>query len=407
MWKSKEALCFFLLAILAMNEKLAKGAEKCYNCDSPKDGNCQAKQLLANLIKCKSSSSSCYAQIKNGIIRRGCIGDNFVPEENDCLTTDCILCNKSDGCNNKLVQTHVCISCDSTEDSTCKTNSTFHVVESCPLSITSSGCYHSINQNEEQVKRGCATDLSKEERNDCESDSDECKICYGLYCNKRNSSEQCIHCTVEDPNCASKPNESMSKTCKQYGVGGECFSHIGEAGILRGCLHDQKYDFIKQCENNPSNCKVCSTNDEESCNIEVIEMETCIECDSNIDAKCRNESETLKSKIYSTFQAIEHVDCYLSITNGNYKRGSIQDFTDIEQRTDCLSQSDTCKTCVGANCNQKHNFQQCVNCTNLSDSDCMYNSASNKSIICKDYLSSCFTMKKGIFIWFLYQYLLL
>lgn len=393
-----EALCFFLLAILAMNEKLTEGAEKCCNCDTSENNNCQATQSLDNLITCKSSSSSCYAQIRNGILRRGCIGDNFVPEENDCLTTDCILCNESDGCNNKLVQDDICISCDSTEDSTCKTNTTFYVRESCPLSITSSGCYHSINQNEEQVKRGCAIDLSKEERNNCESDSNECKICHGLYCNNRNSFEQCIHCTFEDPNCALKPNESMSKTCKEYGVGDVCFSHIGEAGILRGCLYDQGNEFMKQCSHYPSNCKVCSTNDKKSCNNEIIEMETCIECDSTIDAKCHNESETLKSKIYNTFQATDNVDCYLSITNGNHQRGSIQDLTDIDQRADCLSQSDTCKTCVGANCNQKHDFQQCINCTNLNDSDCMSNAASNKSIICKDYLSSCFTMKKGILI---------
>lgn len=389
-----------------MTEKLTEGAQICYNCNSTLNNNCKAQQLPINVdnsITCESPSNKCYIQVKNNILTRGCVGDSFVPQEKDCLPSECILCNEHSGCNNKLVKAEVCVSCDSTKDSTCKTiDSAHHPMKICPLSITSKGCYHSINQNDGQTKRGCASNLLEEEKKNCENDSNECKICHGLYCNKRNSFSICIHCTeLEDPNCALKLNESLSKTCKQYGD--ECFSHFGENGISRGCLQEQENEFVLQCQSDPLNCKICLTNDGKSCNDDILQMETCIECDSDTDVKCRNESETLMNKTYSTFQKAERVDCYLSITNDTYKRGSVQDLKNIEQKTDCLGQSDTCKTCVGANCNKKSNFQQCINCTNSDDPHCMNNAASSNSITCKDYLSSCFTMKKGNSIWFLYH----
>lgn len=91
---------------------------------------------------------------------------------------------------------------------------------------------------------------------------------------------------------------------------------------------------------------------------------------------------------------LDNNECYFFQDGENeverYERGCVRDLNE-ELRTDCLSQSDTCKTCEGKNCNKKKEFQQCITCDSRDDSECSRDATSQSSVMCQNYLSTCVT----------------
>lgn len=69
------------------------------------------------------------------------------------------------------------------------------------------------------------------------------------------------------------------------------------------------------------------------------------------------------------------------------KRGCMQDlFPDAFL---CSNKSDTCKMCIGNNCNKRNQFQECYSCSSETDSQCSRNPQLTSSEICNDYDSIC------------------
>lgn len=61
----------------------------------------------------------------------------------------------------------------------------------------------------------------------------------------------------------------------------------------------------------------------------------------------------------------------------------------MKNATDCLANSDTCKTCLEKDCNSKIKFQECYSCNSKSDPFCARNVKLTNTEICKPYYSNC------------------
>lgn len=69
-------------------------------------------------------------------------------------------------------------------------------------------------------------------------------------------------------------------------------------------------------------------------------------------------------------------------------RGCLQDL-EPANATDCLGNSDTCKSCTGSKCNTKVTFQECYSCNGREDPECAKSNEFGNTEICKDYHSTC------------------
>lgn len=157
---------------------------------------------------------------------------------------------------------------------------------------------------------GCVNNLSKRELNQYNKRKDEFKICTGIKCNSRATFEKCLVCnSANSEKCVIEPNSQPSIVCENYV--NECFTLISSKNILRGCLNDANVTFQAQCRNDLSKCETCPTTDGIGCNNSPFELETCIDCDSNIDGDCDLHPEKFKDKICNRIQPPDQSGCYL------------------------------------------------------------------------------------------------
>lgn len=56
-----------------------------------------------------------------------------------------------------------------------------------------------------------------------------------------------------------------------------------------------------------------------------------------------------------------------------------------------MSQTHTCKTCIGKNCNRKTEFQRCIHCNSKNNPECIMGEMPIESMICDEYLTTCVT----------------
>lgn len=145
-------------------------------------------------------------------------------------------------------------------------------------------------------------------------------------CNSRTSFAKCLECqTSDDLECAINPQKVESKVCKNYND--QCFTYIGKTEIFRGCLMERNLNFlsntslIDHCRSNTHKCERCDTFDEHGCNNRTIPVETCVECDSEKDPRCREYPQDFKNKVCNSFKihssdSVSHITgCYLSIVS--------------------------------------------------------------------------------------------
>lgn len=351
----------------------------------------------ADDIICKDYYGECYTHVVGGNVTRGCIGDDKIPDAKDCSDPGtCLRCSKK-RCNNEPLVHESCVSCDSNKNSSCAKNSTFisQNIEQCSLSATPLGCYHIIDPATNTTKRGCVKNLNEAEWKKCKENPDVCKTCFGENCNKRKSFEKCFLCsTADDPNCAWTPKGNETKICKDYHD--ECFTFIGQAAISRGCLNELSQDFKRICRSDVTKCNICSsrTSGYSNCNDVIVNIEKCFECDSNNDGEnCRQHPQSVTEKLCSRIDAdgiSKRAGCFLSMVGDHVKRGCIHDLPEKYKR-DCLKSSNTCKHCMGKNCNKKPSFQKCYDCNSRDDPECARNVTMIKTNTCKEYLSTCIT----------------
>lgn len=148
---------------------------------------------------------------------------------------------------------------------------------------------------------GCTSELPKSQKNQCERNNNECKICTADKCNSKSMFEQCFHCdSTRDVSCADGPGELYSKICTAYDD--QCYTHIDDFNITRGCLKELNYQIRSKCRNNNQRkCTTCKTEKGFGCNNKKIKMEFCAQCNSKNNESCRDNAELFQNKICSEF----------------------------------------------------------------------------------------------------------
>lgn len=392
MWKLHFSILFSIaLTLINIGESYqnetngSEYSQRCLVCNSSVDGIMCVENPQE--IQSKSCQSECYMHVKDGIVVRGCVGDEFIKESTDCMNRDvCKLCSDKENCNNDKIKAERCMVCDSNENSNCKTNLTNLNAVYCPLAARWMGCYHLINA--EQIKRGCMSQLPKSELRKCRGNvGGLCKFCFGENCNRRNSFTKCFNCnSMSDPHCISNNGSIEIKVCRSYKD--DCFTFTRGYTVKRGCVNEMPEGFLKECNEEKEKCEKCLSVDDDICNKRSLNDDTCFECDSDIDPRCRDQPEHFREKICS-IGSTDSLGCFLNRNGNRIKRGCIQDLI-FSYRELCWKQSVNYKSCYGKNCNRKLDYQSChtcnghqVNCTQIVDT--------RHLTTCKDYMDKCLT----------------
>lgn len=364
--------------------------ERCRYCSSDKDGeNCMTKAWKMELKTCKYYMDECFTHVNgDGVVTRGCLSE-FISDYQDT----CERCSNEIGCNTIPIKRESCLACDSSNDSSCRSNVTPKHSEVCPLkTIRPLGCYHFINGT--STKRGCVINLSASDRRIAPEQPNQWKYCMGTdNCNSETAFISCLACdSTVDLDCISRPTISSSsiKLCNNYE--NSCFSYIGPRNVVRGCLNDLDWKYVTKCQGSPEKCDICSGENGLICNNKRYSEAKCISCNSDKDKRCRNQPELLNQKLCGLVDAPdEDLGCYL-IHDSNNKviRGCVSDLT-VQQREICRGNSNRCKICKGNNCNSKIDFQYCYTCTSKDNPDCVNSDPIDTVTICPNYMDQCLT----------------
>ncbi|XP_055307068.1 uncharacterized protein LOC129571321 [Sitodiplosis mosellana] len=247
-----------------------------------------------------------------------------------------------------------CFKCDSTIDPNCASELNDTMVEMCPYAERDLGCFHMITDS--KVVRGCVVELKEIEKEKCMANDETCKTCFGASCNRKKNFSQCY---VTDEPYTPLPlpyyTKASPKFCAKYND--QCFIQVLENDtVIRGCVeeyaaeHDLSQKFLS--ENVPDNkYQLCS---EPLCN-EKLDPIYCYSCDSS-NLSC--------TKIRSDFQKqcpleAKSSGCYHSIKGDYAERGCISEL-EGDTRTECQSDSEHCKKCIGNYCNNAKGFSRCL-----------------------------------------------
>lgn len=375
------------------NCNLKKSFQECHVCDSNGDGrDCIDRANTMKKEMCPNYLDQCYTHLEKGVVKRGCIGDTVIPVSENCANDDrCQRCDEGSGCNNRVFSFETCIVCDSKLNDSCRTMDV-EIVEECELKSTQMGCYHFISQTDNDVRRGCMSNLKSDEIEKCRTNGTECKMCIGNNCNQKLTFETCHICdSADDKNCISDLTQMETSVCKQYND--VCFTHIGQNIVTRGCLLEMDKPFIDECHKLDRKCKRCTSNDGNICNTETLSIEKCIECDSIYDIDCTDNPSDEDSKICGYVGSTEKQGCFMKVTPdfNRVKRGCVNEL-DSYHKDECNTKQDLCKICDEDNCNLKAHFQQCYTCNSTYHSDCLkVSEESTPLMICEEYMASCMT----------------
>lgn len=365
------------------------------NCNAKSDfqrcltGDCIDSKQCGSSEICESYFDECFTYVESNVVERGCLGSANGSESLWCdKVDDCKKCSGQSDCNDQAIFSEYCIVCDSRNQSNCADAPSTSDSEKCSLAVTPLGCFLEIDEGS-NVKRGCISDLAADERKKYLENSDTAKVCTGYNCNLKKSFQKCFVCDSNtDPNCLSNNIERI-KLCAIYDD--QCYTFVNGSRTFRGCLNDLTPDLVNECQKSANNCEICSSDEQQACNNRDLSLHKCIECDSNTNPECCDQPEVLQAgKICSLRKNVKN-GCYLKIINDTYERGCIQDLS-MPNKKLCLNQSDqTCKICVGKNCNEKRNYQSCYVCNSKHDENCIEITNATKSIVCDDYSSYCLT----------------
>lgn len=126
--------------------------------------------------------------------------------------------------------------------------------------------------------------------------------------------EKCLRCKSEnDPQCVINPQLIETKVCKNYDD--QCFTHIDKFSVTRDCLSERNANFEAECKSADDKCIMCSTSDGNACNGNIFTMETCSECDSTKEEKCRDDPFLFRNKICSKIDSTDREGCYLEVVS--------------------------------------------------------------------------------------------
>lgn len=386
-------------------------AIECYECSSESENYCGTFHFNENekpVKSCANDGKSCFTEIQGqyrighienffksqiikysllgGNLTRGCVSSdqpNDLPENvwTKRVATSLYKTCSTPICNNDEIKTEFCISCDN-HDSNCKSNVTNELRKKCISTPELMGCYH-FEEND-QIKRGCISDIQDEQfQKSCESNSDNCKRCFGNDCNSRENGFQ--KCLISKSSDFQNTDASTldSKMCRNYID--QCFTLITNNTIRRGCLNDES--SIHSICNDRDICEICS---ESNCNNRQIQNELCVICDSKLDPKCKREPHDSMWD-QCPFETIRPLGCFMYEKERHVQRGCMS-AQNMNFRDLCLTEGDTCKYCFGDFCNKKPYFTRCRICnSDENGEDCVRWPWKTERKTCKHYLDECFT----------------
>lgn len=259
----------------------------CRTCNSSTSVNCiRSPGSFASQL-CLNYADECYTHVENDVVTRGCLATGSAAVQQTCQTNPdlCHTCSSGANCNNRIVDGEFCLTCDAATDPTCRDTPDFTLRTQCPLATQQRGCYL-FDDGGDVVKRGCVADITPEEIAMCRRQGDECKTCIGNDCNQKAHFQRCKTCnSSEDVNCIrSVVNWIGSETCTNYAD--ECFVHVQNNTILRGCLDENAH--LAQACTDPNVCETCDSR--QDCNDKIVDGEFCITCNEETDSavNCRS-----------------------------------------------------------------------------------------------------------------------
>lgn len=374
----------------------------CVKCTPDENSNCNVIDETATATECAQTAvgykDMCYTLQKGGVSHRGCLyeapNEIFVECENP-FSEACVTCNQTN-CNripivnedlelnpfHQVVREDFCYKCDSSVDPNCINQLNNSMIEKCDSTGEGLGCYHMIT--EAGVKRGCVQDLEKNLKKKCLANDDTCKICTDRECNSRSNFSECFVTNEgQRKELANLKSSSSPQICTKYDD--KCFTLV-LAGVLvvRGCLYDLQKNIPPNflSAQSDKSFAVCSGR---LCNDKVVEPSYCITCDSS-NQKCIDDPYSMRLRKQCKLLEINPSGCY-HFDNGTFiERGCILHL-DEKRRSDCESDSDTCKKCVGNECNTKKKFLNC-----LSD---VKNNGTHHQKVCRRYEDSCYILAKN------------
>lgn len=399
----------FCKTCLGNDCNIKSDVQQCISCTSDTSSQCIRSPQSFPLKKCRKYTDECIVHVANDTVIRGCLdayhnSDNI---EKDCKDGDiCEKCSNSNGCNNKVVDGEFCIHCDSEIDFNCKNNVNVTMHRQCKLSVQQLGCYlyndggkqyiiYYAHNDENKtfcfhfstgdiIKRGCLADIDPYEKKMCRNEGEFCKTCIGNDCNIKTNYQKCRVCWSNDTlSCIRTPGSVPTKMCDNYLD--ECFTHVTNDIVIRGCSSDANQEITTDCANKDI-CEKCSNG--ENCNNKIVDGEFCYTCDSENDPHC-HENVNISMRTQCKL-GVDKLGCYLFYDGGNItKRGCLNDISAYE-RAMCREQDEFCKTCIGNDCNKKIEFQACRTCSSNSTVSCVRSPGSVPSKICREYADECF-----------------
>lgn len=351
----------------------------CIFCNSENDG----IDCLQNATKqafCESNSGQCYIYSKDGVLRRGCVGDSVVENVQKCYKSmeECSICSNNDLCNDRDVEEQYChvLSPKSKEIS-----KSVH----CPITARPMGCFIRVNETTHETTKGCVASLTTDEKILCASNGDECKVCSDDNCNHRDYFMECVQCQSGSTSCLEPDVDTSTKKCRI--LNSDCFTRIvsGGTAVERGCLSDG----YEGCADDDLTCEKCS---DAVCNINALKN-SCVSCDSYADPDCE-KAPHLSNKKICTVEHPLHSNasaCYMfQYQSDRVYRGCFSDLAADDQKN-CNSASKNCQTCNGTDCNKRLQFQQtCYSCNSTITPSCVQ-SHNDKTVKCPNYSSACLT----------------
>lgn len=209
---------------------------------------------------------------------------------------------------------------------------------------------------------------------------DSCKSCIADNCNSKKTFLECF--VGQSGGDAISKMPVSTKICTQYDD--TCYIHVVNDKVHRGCFieyaeENQLHEAFLDENNNSNLFAACA---ESKCNGVIPKQSVCVKCDSETDPNCANPKSDMMSQceLSIDFSACYHFDDGTKIVRGCMSE------VQLDRKEDCVSNSTTCKVCIGNGCNKRQNFQRCLTCENGDECE---------STICSEYEDECYIHVQG------------
>lgn len=354
--------------------------EKCLELEYQKGS--AAIVTASSSVRCRLQSKpmGCYhfEDKATGLVKKGCVGHlsdaefaNYarqMPYFQICLGESC----------NSRYEIFSCLRCESMSgNDTCLSN--LEQVDSVVCGKYRDECFTRITEN--NIERGCLSQLSKETIKECRSDPKMCSTCDNRQnCNDLPKKHEHCYAFDSSSNCrlaTELSNDEQSMACGLTVPQLGCYHfEIPEKRITRkGCISDLQPSQLQIYGQQQQHFFKCSG---DNCNGGGM-ITSCFVCKSNgVDGHCVTDYSDVLVKACPIYGD----KCYTRITNGNeYERGCLSKASEIVAKA-CGSNSGKCEICDEVKCNNHAAIDHCVSCNSGHDAKCQHQPDKVDSVHC-------------------------